>query len=240
MRFRESRVPPPKDGRCYRVLGVCRISTDKQNEMSLDDQLALYREWLDQSLPGDYTLEKMSSRGSGEVLQREEYIELCEKVASGKYDLVVAEDIGRIARRIHAVLLCEEGEDSATRIVAINDHVDTLDESWKNNACLAAMRHETYNTDNSGRIRRSHRNRFSNGMLVTQLLAGYVKPHPGATEAECSKDPAAVPVYDEWFTRLESGQSFAEIALWLNVIGFPTGPAAAKEQWDGTLVGQTT
>ena len=240
MRFGQVVAPGPKRGSRYRVLAVCRISTDKQNEMSLDDQLALYHEWLRARLDGDYDIEAISSRGSGELLDRAELIELSGKIESGEYDLVIAEDLGRIARRTKVLLLCEAAEDSATRIVAINDHVDTLEDGWGQNASFATMRHESYNRDTACRIQRSLRNRFTTGVLVTQLPAGYIKPHPGASEADCSKDAAAEPVYDEWFRRLEDGQSFQEVANWLNSINFATGPAARKQQWDGTLVRQTT
>ena len=222
MSFRRIDVPPPKNGRQYRGVAVCRISTDKQNEMSLDDQGALYRERLPDFLDGSYDIEMMATQGSGELLDRAEFIELSEKIASGEHDFVIAEDLGRIARRIQVMILCEAAEDSATRIIAINDRVDTLEsESWRQNAFFATMRHESYNRDASNRIKRSHRNRFANGDMVRQLPAGYVKPHPDATEAECFKAPGAQAVYDEWFDRLERDESFADIAAWLNSIQFP-------------------
>lgn len=240
MSFRRIEVPLPKNGRRYRGVAVCRISTVNQNEMSLDDQAALYRERLPDFFDGPYDMEIMATQGSGELLDRAEFIELSQKVASGEYDFVIAEDLGRIARRIQVMILCEEGEDTATRIIAINDRVDTLEtESWRQNAFFATMRHESYNRDTSKRIRRSHRNRFVNGDMVGQLPAGYVKPHRGATEAECYKAPGAQTVYDEVFDRLERGESFAEIATWLNAIQFPIGVAVRKQRWDGTLVGQT-
>lgn len=242
MSYGNYEVPPPKDGRTYKGIAVCRISKETQDEMSLEDQEALYREQIPNYLGNEYQLEVMATQGGGEILERDEFIELSQKVDSGEYDFVICEDLGRIVRRIHAMILCEAGEDSATRIIAINDRVDTLDEDgWRQNASFATMRHESYNKDTARRIRRTHRNRFSTGDMMRQVIAGYVKPHPGATESECFKDPEAIPVYDEWFTRLEKGQTFAEIALWLNSINFPVGPSVRKKsEWDGTLVGQVT
>jgi hypothetical protein len=42
--------PPlqPRRGNVLRVMGVARISTLSQDEKSLADQEALYRQWLDQ------------------------------------------------------------------------------------------------------------------------------------------------------------------------------------------------
>ena len=41
----------PKNGHTLKVLGVSRISTDHQDELSLGDQEALYRERLKRMLP---------------------------------------------------------------------------------------------------------------------------------------------------------------------------------------------
>jgi site-specific DNA recombinase len=69
---------------------------------------------------------------------------------------------------------------------------------------------------------------------------GYIKPRGAKTDTDVQKDPAAEPIYDEWFTRLEKGDSYAEIADWLNDNGIPTGPWCDKEKWDGQLVSKVT
>jgi hypothetical protein len=145
-----------------------------------------------------------------------------------------------MARRLHTVLLCEAGEDTRTRIVAINDRVDTFVNGWKQNAVFASLRHESYNEDTSYRIRRSLRARFATGKLPLRLIAGYESDGPGCLEENCHKNPEAIAIYDEWFDRLDRGQSFAQIADWLNEIQFPVGPDVRKTDWNGTLVGQVT
>ena len=238
--FRNVELPPPKSGGQHLLLGVCRISTDRQNEMCLGDQRALYDGWAKIEYPDGYEMEEISSRDSGEALDRAEFLDLTERIESGRYDCVVTEDLGRIARRIHAVLLCEAGEDSRTRIVAINDRVDTFVSGWKQNAMFASMRHESYNEDTSLRIRRSLKGRFATGKLPLRLIAGYESDGPGCLEENCHKKPEAIAIYDEWFDRLDRGQSFAQIADWLNEIQFPVGPNVRKADWNGTLVGQVT
>ena len=238
--YRNVELPPPKRGGKHLLLGVCRISTEHQNEMSLNDQLALYHEWAKKEYPDGYEMDKISSRDSGEALDRAEFLDLTERIESGRYDCVVTEDLGRMARRLHTVLLCETGEDSKTRIVAINDRVDTLVKGWKQNAVFASLRHESYNEDTAYRIRRSLRGRFANGKLPLRLIAGYESDGPGCLEQNCHKKPEAIAIYDEWFDRLDRGQSFAQIADWLNEIQFPVGPNVRKADWNGTLVGQVT
>lgn len=130
-------INPPlaaKDGRKLRVLAVCRISTLNQDERSLDDQEASYRRWLDDATELPYDLTVISSQGSGECIDRESYFEAIEHVESGRFDLVISEDLGRICRRVHAHIFCETCEDAETRLIALNDHVDTGCEGWQLNS----------------------------------------------------------------------------------------------------------
>jgi site-specific DNA recombinase len=234
--------PPlhPRRGRTIRVIGVCRISTEHQDTKSLADQEALYREWLERNIEGKYELQVIAGKGSGESLEREEYQRVLEAVMSRQYDLVLTEDLGRICRRVDAHKLCEHAIDAETRVIAINDHVDTAREGWEVNSIFAVLRHESYNRDTSHRIRRSHRNRFQQGGVVQTLPYGYIKPHAHATDADCQKDPTAEPVYEEWFTRLEAGQSFSEIADWLNATRVPTGPHCRIREWSCRMVARVT
>ena len=43
----------PKNGHTFEVIGVGRISTEHQDELSLGDQEALYREHIKRILPND-------------------------------------------------------------------------------------------------------------------------------------------------------------------------------------------
>lgn len=228
----------PKSGSVLVVVGICRISTTHQDPRSLADQEAYYRRWLQEHVTIAWTLEIIASQGSGENLERAEYLSLVERTA--EFDLVLTEDLGRICRRVHAHVFCENAVDQQTRVIAINDHVDTAVEGWELSSYFAVMRHETYNKDTSKRIRRSLRNRFTQGGVVQCLPYGYLKPHPKATDAECSKDPAAERIYREWFQRLEEEQSYAEIADWLNALGIPVGPYARSPRWTPELVAKVT
>ena len=233
----------PKSGSQLEVIGICRISTTHQDPRSLADQEAYYRKWLKENVKIPWKLEIIASQGSGENLERAEYLELIDRTA--EFDLVLTEDLGRICRRVHAHVFCENAVDVQTRVIAINDHVDTATDGWELSSYFAVMRHETYNKDTSKRIRRSLRNRFSQGGVVQCFPYGYIKPHPKAADEECSKDPDAEPIYKEWFRRLEADknkepQSYAEISDWLNAAGVPVGPYVRGDKWTSTLVAQVT
>ena len=204
-----------------------------QDERSLDDQAALCRRYVRDHYSTPARFRIIQGRGSGETLDRQDLADAEAAVASGAYDLVVVEDLGRICRRNRAIDFCELCEDAGTRLIAINDNIDTDRDDWRLNAFFASLKHESGNKDTARRIRRSLRHRFEQGGVVQTLPYGYIKPPGAKTDAEVTKDPAAVPVYEEVFRRLEGGASYAEVADWLNAAGVPTGPWMRSRRWDG-------
>jgi DNA invertase Pin-like site-specific DNA recombinase len=234
--------PPlaPRSGLKLQVLATCRISGDNQDRKSLDDQEALYWRWLQEHTELSCDMEVLAGRGSGECLDRAEYLRAIELVESKQFDLVLTEDLGRICRRVHAHIFCETCEDTDTRLIALNDHVDTGREDWRLSSFFAVMRHETYNKDTANRIRRTLRNRFSQGGVFQCEIYGYRKPPGAKGEADVEKDPSAEAIYQEWFRRLESGGTYAEIADWLNDQHIPTGPHCRSRRWTVAMVSRVT
>jgi DNA invertase Pin-like site-specific DNA recombinase len=234
-------LQPPlaaRNGRALKALGIARISTEHQDALSFEDQENLYRSWLDQHAGLPYHLEMISGRGSGECLDREEARQAEEAVETRSYDLVIAEDLGRIFRRAHALIFCELCEDTGTRLIALNDQVDTAQDNWRVLAGFASMRHELYNADTAKRIRRSLRNRFQQGGVIQTVVYGYIKPPGAKTDTELRKDQAAEPIYAEMFRKLEGGASYSEVADWLNEQGIKPGPWAESPRWRCSLVTQ--
>lgn len=234
--------PPlvPKRGRKLVVLVICRISKKSQDEKSLADQEALYREWLQAHTDCEVEVFVIAGQGGGERLTRKEYEQACDEVESGRFDLVLVEDLGRICRRVHAFLFAEACEDQKTRLIAINDNVDTAVDGWRLNSFFAVLRHEIYNTDTSKRIRRTLRNRFMQGGIIQFVIAGIIKLEGAKLDTDLRKDPKFEPVYDEWFQRLDDGATFAEVADWLNQNNVPVGPYARRKEWTGPMVGKVT
>lgn len=228
-----------KNGETLRVIAITRISTIHQDLLSNDDQFELVRRWVDDRYDGPIEWTRISGQGSGETLDREQVVEAERLVETGQFDLVILEDLSRHLRRIHAVIFCELCEDNSTRLIAINDSIDTT-KDWRLHALFASIKNEQYNRDTSNRIKRSHRNRFQQGGIVQTVIFGYVKPAGTKSDAELSKAPNAEPIYDEWFRRLEDGQSFSEIADWLNEMNVPVGRYCRSKRWDCKMVGRVT
>src|SRR4051812_18522039 len=191
--------PPltPRNGVTLRVLAVCRISGPNQDAKSLGDQEAFLRRYVADHYDGPTDREVFATRGSGELLDRHELSEIEDRIEAGRCDLLITEDLGRIARRNRAFGICEEAQDSGTPLIALNDHVDTGREDWQTTATFATLRHEQYNKDTSKRIRRSLRNRFSSQGLIQTVPYGYIKPAGVKTDDGVAKDPAAGPIIEE-------------------------------------------
>ncbi|QDU88427.1 Recombinase [Pirellulimonas nuda] len=232
-----------RDGHTLRVLAICRISsTDaaKQDVRSLDDQENLIRNWVASHWEGPADMKVIAGRGSGERLDRQESRDAEDALETRQYDLVISEDLGRIFRRMQAFEFCEIAEDYDTRVIALNDHVDTGAEGWRISAFFASMRHEMYNADTANRIRRTHNNRFRQGGVVQFVIFGYEKPLGAKNDIELRKADGAEAIYDRWFSMLEEGASFAEVADWLNAENVPVGKYCRGTRWTGEMVSRTS
>lgn len=237
-------LAPPRNGHTYQFIVVGRVSDPrpgKQDERSLDDQQALWGQRLRDNVDVPYQVTVVNGKGSGELLEREEYQRLIDLVESRKFDAVFAEDLGRVVRRIHAHLFGELCEDTDTRLVAPNDRVDTAQPGWREASIFSAFHHERSNRDTSERIKRTHRNRFMNGGCLRDLRFGWLKPPGAKSDADLQKDPAAEPIYREWFRMLdEDDATFADVARWLKKMNVPLPPGARGDQWTGRLVANHT
>jgi len=249
--FRSTLQPPlePHSGSALRMLCVARKS--KEEQTSLADQQALYKRWLETNYDGPLTVKVISTTGGGERLDRRELKRMRFLIKNRRVDAVLTEDLGRIVRRIHAVTFCELCEDHGVRLIAINDHVDTFREDWRDQSFFAAYRHERHNTDLRKRITRSLHHRFLNGGAVRPPIFGYglrestiidAKGRKIHTDEMLYKHEWAEPVYAEWFDQLESGASYSEVADWCNENQVPLPPHAIEKgakRWTGPLVRRT-
>jgi hypothetical protein len=209
-----------KHGR-LRVLIIARISTVNQDARSLLAQIELCKKWVRDRFPHDLEFVVIQSQGSGERLDREELAQAEEYVESGTFDVVIAEDLGRIMRRSRAVDFCELCEDYDTRLIAINDGIDTNEKKWRRNALFAAMKHEESNEDTSDRIKRQMDHNFSaNGGCVNHIVWGIVKPPGCKGDAELSWDHKARKLIRAAIWKIEKqGQNLTEAARWLRQHG---------------------
>src|ERR1700733_8294616 len=107
----------PRGGFELLVLIIARISTVHQDHRSLNDQIALCEKFVRDSYAGPVRFVHIQGQGSGELLDRKDLADAEAAVESGRYDLVIVEDLGRVCRRNRAIDFCEQCEDAGTRLI---------------------------------------------------------------------------------------------------------------------------
>jgi site-specific DNA recombinase len=225
----------PAAGTVNKVLIITRISTEHQDERSLADQNAFCQNWALKNLEGPCEFIHVSSRGSGENLERPELQKFEGMITSGEITHIICEESSRLCRRYYTIAFCELCEDHGVRFIAINDNVDTATD-WRVNTMFSSVKHEMSNKDTSNRIRRTQRNRFINGGVVQYENFGYVKPTGAKHDSELHKDPNLIPFVEGIFQRIEEGANYCEVAAWLNQESVPVGKHSRTKGWDNNKV----
>jgi hypothetical protein len=225
-----------RDGAALKVMIFTRISTNKQDERSLDDQAEFCRRYIQEHYSGQVIFRTLAGTGSGEWLDREEYQELSREIDTQSMDVVICDDLSRICRRYHILAIGEQCEDASVRMIAVHDRIDTLDHGWRDSATLASWHHERSNRDSSHRVKRTLNNRFDNGGCVQTVPFGYIKPQGSSQDSDLRKDPAAENFVLEMFRRLEDGANFAEVADWFNSESVPIGPYCRGTRWVASMI----
>ena len=97
----------PRNGHSLEVIVVARISGSAgQKELSLEDQEDHCHAVAEEKYAGTINYKTIATKAKGERLDRKELKEIEKLIRTRKFDLMIAEDIGRIMRSAHAVRLC--------------------------------------------------------------------------------------------------------------------------------------
>lgn len=174
----------PKNGK-LKVLVIARISTVNQDIRSLDVQVEKCKKYIFDNFAEDAEFEVIRSQGSGEQLDTAALSESESLIETRTLDIVIAEDLGRIMRRARVIDFCELCEDVNTRLIAINDGIDTAETKWRRNALWAAMKHEESNEDTSCRLKHKWTTTLKLPAAAATMWCGELKrlPAPRMTRA---------------------------------------------------------
>ncbi|HEY7427188.1 MAG TPA: recombinase family protein [Gemmataceae bacterium] len=232
----------PRNGHTLEVGVVARISgCQNQKELSLEDQEDHARQVVAEHYQEPVEYRIIATKGKGERLDRPELEQIEAMLRSGELDLLVAEDIGRMVRGTEAARLCGIAVDHGTRVIAPNDCIDTAEDSWEEDVISACRDHVGHNAHTSKRLKHKLMNRFLKfGGATAREIYGYLKPAGAKTYYDWQKDPAATPVYQEWFRKLREVPNCSALADWLNEKGVPTGRYSRRKTWNGEMVRRVT
>ncbi len=210
-----------------RCVIYARYSSDNQREASLTDQERECREYAKHQ--GWEVVEVYSDAAiSGGSDRRPGYQKLLHDARSGRFDVVLAEALDRLSRRLaDTANLHDELTFLGIRLFAKDQG-----EITKMHTAIMGLVAEQYVTDLREKTKRGQRGRIHEGMTAGGLGYGYTVGEPG----ERSIDPDQVEVVQRIFREYASGVSPREIAKRLNSDGVP-GPRG-KTWKDTTIRGQ--
>jgi len=228
----------PRDGHELVVVDVTRISgCANQKEMSLEDQLDHAKEEVSELYDGPVEFHVISTKAKGEALDRPELIEVERLIRTGKFDLLIMEDVGRLVRGTAAVTLWGLAVDHGTRCIAPNDCLDTADACWEEDLISACRDHVAHNAQASKRIKKKAMNRFKKyGQSVALPIAGFVKPEGAKSYDDWRKDDSATPIIEKGLEILKTTLNCSAVAEYFNEVEFATGPYCRRESWNGAMV----
>lgn len=173
----------PRNGHTLVVGIVARISGGpNQKELSLRDQEDHAKEVVAELYDGPVDFRVIATKGKGERLDRPELAQVEKMLRSRELDLLVAEDVGRIVRGAEASWLCGIAVDHGTRVIAPNDGIDTIEDSWEEDVISACRDHVGHNAHTSKRLKHKLMNRFTKfGGAMAREIYGYIVPEDAKT-----------------------------------------------------------
>lgn len=226
-----------------KVILIGRISTEHQNLESIDASFRYAQEFLARLYDGPVEFKQLGERASGMLVDRATIREAEDLIATGEWDLVLAEDLSRIFRNPrHQLGFVQDTVDSETRVICIADNIDTASDHWEVMLGAAALRHGTMIPDTRRRVRRSATHAFHSGGMVLRVKYGYrrLSKEDAATGLHGSKGlriarrPECTPVIRLMVAKLLAGAHLNTISEWLQSERVEPPPYAKR--WTPRLV----
>jgi site-specific DNA recombinase len=212
-----------------RVAAYARYSSDKQNVSSVDDQLRRFRTALapiGSELSPALTFTDHAI--SGKSTDRPGFEALMERVKRRELDVLLVEDVSRLARnQSDATRLYEELAFYGVQLISLGDGIDTQQKGAKLQFGVKALFADIYLDDLRDKTLRGMEGRAHAGLATGGRLLGYrsvaltdAYGKPAGFKVEI--DPAAAETVRRIFLGYLSGLSFNGIAIGLNTDQVPS------------------
>lgn len=236
----------PKDPTVpLRVVAMGRISTVHQDIENIEASYRYIQDYLHRIYQGPMNIKLLGEQASGMLTDRATIREAEELVASGKVDLMIAEDLARIYRNPrHQYRFVQDCVDQGTRVICVGDSLDTADENWEITLGAAALRHGLHIPDTRRRVRRTATHAFHRGGMVQKIRYGYrrlsaeqaASAQFGPQGLRIARRPECTPIIRQMMDRVMRGDPYAAVADWLQSEGAEPGPYVKSGRWTARLV----
>lgn len=227
------------------MLLIGRVSTVHQEESNIEAGYRYAERALAEYWTGDVHIKRLGERGSGLLTERATIMEAIEEIETGRWDVVLMEDLSKCYRNPRwQYAFVQDAVDAGCRVICPGDNIDTAEENWEVALGAATLRHGLYIPDTRRRVRRTADRSFANEGMVQKIRFGYRKVSKedaasgtyGPVGLRIAKLPDCTPIIQEMRRRLLQGDTYVEIAEWLNEEGILPGRYAKSGRWTGRLV----
>jgi len=208
----------------YKAIIYIRLSSadDKQGESdSVVNQRKLINEWLKNHPEIEVVAEKVDDGWSGILFDRPAFKEMMEEIEAGRVNCCVCKDLSRLGREYIETgrYLRRIFPAYGVRFVAINDNIDTLNDSGDDlTVSLKSIINDAYCRDISIKTRSALNVKRASGDYVGACCVyGYRKSEENKNKLEL--DEYASKIVRDIFTMKLGGYSAARIADSLNALG---------------------
>lgn len=228
----------PRNGQSLIIAIVCRISgCAKQTELSNEDQEDNGKQLIAELYSGPSEFRVIATKGKGENLERPELEQIEAAYKSRKFDVFIFDDLSRLIRGGEAARLLGVGVDNGTRSICINDGIDTVEETWEQDALNACGENVAHNQRTSMRVKQKTMNRFKKfGATANRAIMGYIVPEGAKTFSDWQRDLQREAKIHEGARILRQTLNGEAVASYFRENGVPVGPFARNDDWDGTMV----
>lgn len=209
----------------FEIAGYCRISVDDEldrDNTSIENQKSIIQEYVKRTFPGSHlTFYEDRDRSGYTFEQRENYMEMREKLMSHQYDILIVKDLSRFSRRNgHGLVELENLRDAGVRIIAIGDSIDyPTNDDWMRIQIYFFV-NEMPVTDTSKKVRNVIKRRQEEGKWICSVPYGYVITNSKTMTFEV--EPNEAEVVREIFRLYIDGYGYKKIANHLTDKHIPT------------------
>ena len=220
-----------------------RYSYDSQSPTSIDDQLTRCRDLatrhgLAVEASHFYKDEEMSGYSAKQALNRPGYLALISAWDAGLFDVLIVDELSRLARNPRQQLdLFERIDAGRVRLITANG-IDSTQAQWRLLFGIQGLMAQEESRGTSFRVKRGMLGQLQRGFMIAPPAFGYIGQRVSeegrevGTQWVIDEDRAAI--VREMYSRRVRGQSFAQIATWLNSHGIP--PAREGRLWRATAI----
>ncbi|HDZ22132.1 hypothetical protein LCGC14_0302240 [marine sediment metagenome] len=217
------------------VIAYARYSCDRQNQLSAKDQIAELRNWAETEVGRQAPFfEFIDEAVSGAVADRDGLQEAIKCAERYERPLVIVECMSRFARSVSVCFTyINRIVDMGGRFVCIKEGLDTKLNMWPAMAAMMATCAEMENASRSVMVRRGRRAAFRRGHSVGRVGYHYRTVPKDPDDPDGPKINIANEEFGEqiveYFERVASGQSIAEVNHWASSL---PGRVGRLEKWD--------